>query len=162
MAGLNAFIQRLERMAASDVKHRIMTKVADVAQEQCLRGFREQRDPYGAPWAPRKRATGWAALAFGTDDGHPILDKTGKGVDSLTSRAVGDRVVMRIRGYMKFHQTGAHHNARTNIASHRSTQAYDMPARKIFPEQSQGLGLWTEPINRAAVDAVREMVQGKG
>lgn len=136
MAGLNAFIQRLERMAASDVKHRIMTKVADVAQEQCLRGFREQRDPYGAPWAPRKNAKStW-----------PLLDKSGAGVESLTSRAVGESVVMKIRGYMKFHQAGTG----------------KMVSRKIFPEQSSGLGLWTEPVNRAAVDAVREMVQGRG
>lgn len=147
MAGINALIQRLERMAASDVKHRIMQKVTPAAHDECLRGFREQRNPYGVPWAPRKKPRGWAALAFGhIEDGHPLLDKTGKGVESLTSRAVGDRAVMRFgRGYMRFHQTGTKF----------------MDARKIFPEQAQGLGLWAPAINRAAVDAVRQMCEGK-
>lgn len=162
MAGVNAFIARLERMASSDVKARIMRKVATVAHDECLRGFREQRDPYGAPWAPRKKPRGWAALAFGGDDGHPLLDKSGKGINSLTSRANGDVVSLRMVGYMRFHQTGAHHNARTNIKSKISTPAYDMPARKMVPEQSRGLGTWRDPINRAAVDAVRDMAKGNG
>lgn len=146
MAGINAFIQRLERMAAADVKNRIMQKVATVAHDECLRGFREQRDPYGVPWAPRKRPPDWAIRAFGLmQDEHKLLDKTGRGVGSLTSRAVGDRVVMRMVDYMKFHQTGT----------------YKMVARKMFPEESQGLGTWSAPINRAAVDAVRELASGK-
>lgn len=136
MAGINAFIQRLERMAASDVKHRIMQKVTPAAHDECLRGFREQRNPYGVPWAPRKDRRGsW-----------PLLDKSGAGVGSLTSRTAADASLLRFgRGYMRFHQTGTKY----------------MDARKIFPEQEQGLGLWSPAINRAAVDAVREMCEGK-
>ena len=152
MAGINVLIQRLERMAASDVKHRIMQKVTPVAHDECLRGFREQRNPYGVPWAPRKDKRGsWA-----------LLDKSGDGIESLTSRTVDDKASLRFgRSYMRFHQTGAHHNARSNIATKRTTGEYEMPARKIFPEQTEGLGTWSAPINRAAVDAVREMCEGK-
>jgi phage gpG-like protein len=134
MAGLNAFIQRLERMAAADVKQRIAAKITPVAHEECLRGFREQRDPYGAPWAPRKKI----------GDGHPILDN-GRGPTTLTSRTVGDRSVLRIVDIYKFHQRGTS----------------KMVARKVFPEQERGLGLWSDPINRAAVDAVRELAAGR-
>jgi hypothetical protein len=139
-----------------------MDRVRAAAHDECLRGFAEQRNPYGIPWAPRKKPRGWAAMAFGhIDDGHPILDKTGNGVESLTSRTVGDRAVFRMVGYMRFHQTGAHHNPRTNIKTKITTPAYDMPARKIFPEQAQGLGTWSEPVRKASVDAVREMCEGR-
>jgi hypothetical protein len=130
MAGLSAFIQRLERMAAADVKSRVMQKVADAAHAECIRGFVEQRDPYGTPWAPRKQGGSW-----------PLLQKTGAGVNSLTARASGERVTMRIRGYFQFHQRGT----------------VRMVARMVFPEPSRGLGTWTQPINDAAVSAVREM-----
>lgn len=146
MAGLNVLIQRLEHMAATDVKHRIMVKVADVAHAECVRGFHEQRNPYGTPWARRKPPKAWAVRAFGLmQQDHPLLDKTGAMLNSISARAAGDRVVMRILGYAKFHQSGTS----------------NMAARKICPEQAQGLGLWSAPINRAAVDAVRELAQGK-
>lgn len=136
MAGLNEFISRLERMAASDVKARIAQKIRPVAHDECLRGFRERRNPYGVPWAPRKDPRGsW-----------PLLDKTGRGVESLTSSAVGETVRLRMVDYMRFAQTGTK----------------NAPDRKIFPEQAQGLGTWSAPVNRAAVDAVREMAEGRG
>jgi hypothetical protein len=135
MAGVTAFIQRLERLAAAQVNQRILARVRDAAHAECVRGFVEQRDPYGASWAPRKdRKSTW-----------PILRKTGAGLDSLTARVVGDRIVMRIRGYFQFHQTGTSR----------------MPARMVFPDSARGLGTWSGPINDAARDAVRELVEGK-
>jgi len=147
MAGVNALIKRLERMAAADVKHRIMQRVTPVVHDECLRGFVEQRDPYGTPWAPRKKIKAEYALRYGhIDDGHPLLDKSGRGIRSLTTRAVGDASQLRMVDYMRFHQSGT----------------YKMVARKMVPEQSMGLGLWTQPVNKAAVDAVRDMCKGRG
>lgn len=136
MAGLNDFIQRLQRLSSQEVVDAMGRKIADACHAECLRGFREQRNPYGVPWAPRKDKRGsW-----------PLLDKTGAGVNSLTARYSNGAVKMRISGYFQFHQSGTRY----------------MVARKPFPEQSQGLGMWREPIDRAATDAVRGLVNGRG
>ena len=143
MAGVNALIQRLERLGAAEVKAKITSKVRDVMHAECIRGFNEQRDPYGVAWQPRKPLKGWAAMAFGLlQDNHPLLNKTGAMIRSLTARATSNGVVMRIIGYAKFHQSGTS----------------KMVARKIFPDPGRGLGLWSEPVHRAAVDAVKEMM----
>jgi phage gpG-like protein len=68
MAGLNALIQKIERLAAGEVKQRIASKVADACHAQCVLGFQQQRDPYGVPWVARKGKRTW-----------PLLDKTGTG-----------------------------------------------------------------------------------
>lgn len=133
MAGVSDFIAKLSQLASRDVQRHILGKIRDVAHAECVRGFVEQKNPYGEPWAPRRPPTGtW-----------PILQKTGKGLDSLTARVAGNRVVLRIRGYFRFHQGGTRY----------------MVARQIFPTQSRGLGSWTQPIATAARDAVRELVE---
>src|SRR6185503_9468309 len=106
MAGVNALVAKLEKLAASEVMERISFKVANACQEQCIAGFREQRNPYGMPWAPLKPPPMWVVKAFGADFEHPILDKTGDMINSLTTRSRGSRVLMRILGYAKFHQYG--------------------------------------------------------
>jgi len=133
VAGLSAFIQKLERLAAADVKAQVLSRARDVVHDECVRGFVEQRDPYGVSWAPRKDKGGaW-----------PILRKTGAGLDSLTARVAGDRVIMRIRGYFQFHQSGTSR----------------MVARMVFPDPARGLGTWSGPVNDAARDAVRDLVE---
>lgn len=144
MAGLNALIQKIERLAAGEVKQRIASKVADACHAQCVLGFQQQRDPYGVPWKARKKPKAEWALRFGfIDDGHRILDDSGDMIDSLTARATNGRIVMRILGYARFHQTGT----------------YKMVARKIFPDVSVGLGTWSQPIQDAALNAVRELMR---
>jgi hypothetical protein len=132
MAGLNAFIQRLEKFTATDIKQRVAEKAAPVLHAECLRGFIEQRNPYGTPWAARKDPRGtWK-----------ILDKTGAGVESLTSTAINGAVRLKILGRMRFHQDGTKR----------------MVPRLIFPDPMYGLGMWAHPVNDAARAAVRELV----
>lgn len=136
MAGFNEFIARLQRLSSGQVIDAMGRKISDACHAEAARGFREQRDPYGKPWAQRKDKRGsW-----------PILEKTGAGLDSLTARYSNGMVRMRIKGYFQFHQSGTRY----------------MVARKTFPEQDRGLGMWREPINRAATDAVRGLVNGRG
>lgn len=133
MAGFNALIAKIERLQRGEVYQRIGTSIANAAHAECTAGFRGQRDPYGASWASRKdKRESW-----------PILDKTGAGVDSLTARYVNGVVVMRIKGYFKFHQNGT----------------ASMPARRVFPEETRGLGTWSGPIQYAATNAVRELMK---
>lgn len=132
MAGMSQLIEKIERLAAGEVMTKIAQKVRDAAHAECIAGFAQQRDPYGVPWAPRKTNPGkW-----------PLLDKTGTGVNSLTSRAVGSSVKMRIVGYMKFHQYGTS----------------NMDRRMIFPDPARGLGAWRDPVIRASTEAVRELM----
>jgi len=147
MAGVNALVAKLERLAAHEVIERIANKVRDTCQEQCLAGFREQRNPYGEPWAPIKRG------------GHPILDKSGDMIDNLTTRAAGPRVIMRTLGYAVFAQKGTEHAARTSIKSRVSFKEYKTPPRMIFPDPARGLGLWRDPIEKASVEAIRELMR---
>jgi phage gpG-like protein len=144
MAGMSDLIARMQRLSAADVHQRVGTAIANTCHAQAIEGFRGQRDPYGTPWAPRKKVKGWAALAFGhIDDGHRLLDDTGAMINSLTARYSGGRVLMRIKGYAQFHQTGTR----------------NMVARKIFPEEARGLGTWAQPIQDAATNAVRELLK---
>lgn len=146
MSGINTLIQRLEKLGAVTVRQHIASSVATVCHDECLRGFREQRDPYGIPWKPRKSPAAWAVRAFGLmQQNHPLLDKTGAMINSLTSRGSGGRVLMRILGYAKFHQSGT----------------ATMTARKIFPDPANGLGTWREPVEKAALSAVRELMNGR-
>jgi hypothetical protein len=144
MAGLNELIARLDRFSRGDVFQRIGNAVAKACHESCIAGFAQQRDPYGVPWAPRKKVAGWAAIAFGhIDDGHRLLDDTGAMINSLKAKYARGTVLMSIKGYAKFHQSGTRY----------------MVARKMFPEPAQGLGTWSAPIQRAATDAVRELMK---
>jgi phage gpG-like protein len=144
MAGLNELIAKLQRFERGDVVDKIGRSVANACHRACIDGFRSQSDPYGVPWAPRKPPKAWAVLAFGLiDNGHRILDDTGKMVGSLKARYSRGTVLMSIKGYAQFHQYGTS----------------NMVARKIFPDQAQGLGNWAGPIQRAATDAVRELMK---
>jgi phage gpG-like protein len=144
VAGVNDLIRKLERFSSGEVYERMGRKIADACHAQAIAGFRAETDPYGVPWAPRKKVSGWAAMAFGhIDNGHPLLDDTGAMINSLTVRYSRGTVLMRIKGYAKFHQSGTR----------------NMVARKIFPDQSQGLGKWAQPIQQAATDAIRELMK---
>lgn len=144
MASLNALIARIERLATAELKSRVAKKAQAAIHGALIAEFVGERDPYGERWAPRKKATGWAVRAFGLiDDGHKLLDKSGKMIDSITSRASNDGAIIKLRGYAKFHQTGTR----------------NMVARKLFPENSRGLGLWSAPVNEAATAAVRELAR---
>jgi phage gpG-like protein len=144
VAGVNDLIRKLERFSSGEVYERMGRKIADACHAQAIAGFRAETDPYGVPWAPRKKVSGWAAMAFGhIDNGHPLLDDTGAMINSLTVRYSRGTVLMRIKGYAKFHQSG------TRV----------MASRKIFPVESQGLGTWSDPIQQAATDAIRELMR---
>lgn len=133
MSTINELVQRLERAGAGAVKERILSKVRDALHAEAVRGFVEQRDPYGNAWAPRKDPSGtW-----------PLLDKTGAGINSLTATVAGNAVRLKIAPYFKFHQSGTG----------------SMVARKVFPEPERGLGTWSEPVHRAAVEAVKELMR---
>jgi hypothetical protein len=132
MSGINDLARRLERFAAGEIVQRMARRARDVLHAQAIRGFVEQRDPYGAAWAPRKDRRGtW-----------PLLQKTGAGILSLTATALATGARLAIRGYFKFHQSGTSR----------------MVQRQVFPDPARGLGLWQEPLLVECGQAVREMM----
>lgn len=145
MAGVNALIKRLERLGSAAVRERIAKDVAGALYDETMRGFREQRDPYGTPWAPRKKRPLWVALAFGEDTGWPLLNYTGRGIGSVRAKATRDMVRLTILGRMKFHQLGT----------------IKMVRRAFWPVEGRGLGLWLNAVNKASVEAVRAMMRGE-
>lgn len=145
MAGLNALIQRLERLGAAQVKERVALSIAPALYRETMRCFRDKRDPYGMPWAPRKARPLWASMAFGPDTGWPLLNYTGRGIGSVRASAYQSSARLAILGRMKFHQTGTSR----------------MVARKFFPEAGRGLGLWRDAVNEASLKAVRELMKGE-
>lgn len=130
---IGALVSKVEALGGAELQRRVMERVAESARRSCLDGFEQQRDPYGMPWARRIDVKGtW-----------PILNKTGSGPASVTAVPSGDLVRMSIDGVFKFHQYGTS----------------KMVARRVFPIQSRGLGLWGAPAREAAMSAVREAMQ---
>ena len=145
MAGISDLQRRILKMGSAAVANRMAKDIAGALYDQVMRGFAEKRDPYGVPWAPRKKQPLWAALAFGPDTGWPLLNKTGQGIGSVRASATRDVARVSILGRMKFHQTG--------------TSA--MVARAFFPVQGRGLGIWADAVNKAALEAVRAIMRGE-
>lgn len=145
MSGINALVRKLEKLGAAQVKERVAEKVAVSCFNETMKCFNQKRDPYGIPWAPRKKRPVWAALAFGPDTGWPLLNYTGKGIASIRATSVGPVVRVRILGRMEYHQTGTR----------------KMVARKFFPEDGKGLGTWKPAIEAASLSAIRELMKGE-
>src|SRR5207253_1976811 len=104
---------------------------------QIIASFQGQRDPYGKPWPPRKKAADWAIRAFGLmqDDGHPLLDNTGRMVESITVKALATSIRVTALGYAAFHQEGTH----------------SLPPRRWFPDPVLGLGpIWGDGFLRVS------------
>ena len=136
--------QQLAAIARGGAVEKLMPAMRDRVHGLILDGFRQQRDPYGRKWAPRRKAPDWAVRAFGLmQDNHPLLDKTGRGINSFTTRAASRRIVVRALDYMGFHQSGTR----------------NMVARKEVPDPEMGLGpIWGLAFNRVADDVLRGML----
>lgn len=116
---------RLKHMAGGQARRDMLRALADETQRQIIAGFNAKRDPYGRAWAPRKPPPAWAARAFGLmQRSHPLLDDTGRMIDSMRSRPSGGAVLVTGLGYAEFHQEG------TRL----------MVARRLLPAPVLGLG----------------------
>jgi hypothetical protein len=62
---LTAFGSRIGNLASPSFMRQVSKEIADEALFQVQKGFVEQRDPYGVPWAPKK-----------FPDGRPVLRGT--------------------------------------------------------------------------------------
>lgn len=140
---LSQLTARIESIGASGGLSDVIAALRDEAHEQVIAGFREQRDPYGNAWAPRKVPPDWAIRAFGLiQSNHPLLDDTGAGINSFSAQATPTGIRLRIDGHMKFHLTGTRF----------------MVPRKFFPVD--GLGpIWGAAFMRVASQAFQRRLK---
>ena len=88
----------------------------------------------------------WAARAFGLmQQSHPLLDKTGRMLNSIRARATTRGVTVTAVDYAGYHQDGTS----------------NMVARRIVPDAAMGLGpIWGNAIGRVAADVARGALGG--
>ena len=125
MAGLlRSFRQQLAQITSPQVRHDLAVQASREIAHQIQEGFDEERDPYGVPWIPSKKATG------------KTLTKSGALRSSLLveSDASGKRVVVRIVGpakrYGPVHQEGRGR----------------MPRRRFMPDDSGLPPAWAQAL----------------
>ena len=135
MNDIDALIRRIERLGSAAVRRVVAESIEPVMQSLAQGSFGQRSDPYGSRWQDRKQPTGaWPLLNKSDRPGHSIT--------SLKTTAQRTSVRSRIVGYFKFHQSGTRY----------------MPARRVFPDPSRGLGAWAEPIRSAVVAALRSLL----
>lgn len=96
---LEDLIERFKRLATEQEKRALLANLAEEANTQIALGFRESRDPNGAPWAPLKLRTG-----------QPLRD-TGRLAASLRAKPLPSAIAVDVTGrpakYFRVHQFGA-------------------------------------------------------
>lgn len=138
-------VRKLDEMASPSFRQKMLGAMAVEVHRLTLDGFIQQRDPYGKPWAPRKKAADWAVKAFGLmQSDHPILDtgRDGGAVDRLTVRSTSDGVRLKTNAYMKFHLTGTS----------------KMVPRKWIPTDGAG-PIWRNALQTVYTDQIRELLK---
>ncbi len=138
--------QRLKRMAEGEARKELLHELASESHRLTVESFARKRDPYARSWPARKKPTGWAALAFGAlEDSHPLLDKTGKLIDSVRSLALSKVVKITMLWYGVFHWQ-----------PDRSGKV--IPQRTPLPTARQGLGpIWTQAFLAASGRVARRL-----
>lgn len=108
LTALEQLRARVESIAAGPGRADMMESLRSRAHDLTLECFNSETDPYGRPWERRKAPPDWAIRAFGLMQGaHKLLDDSGAGINSLTSRASGTSIFMRMgKDYMGFHLRG--------------------------------------------------------
>lgn len=138
-------VRKLDAMASQSFRQKMLGAMAVEVHRLTLDGFVQQRDPYGKPWAPRRKAADWAIKAFGLmQDNHPILDtgRTDGAVNRLTVSSTADGVRLKTNAYMRFHLTG------TN----------KMVARKWIPTDGNA-PIWRNALQTVYTDHVRALLK---
>lgn len=117
---LAQFIGALERLGNGVVQPVAEVLAVDV-RELVQAGFAGEMDPYGIPWAYRKR-----------EYSHPILDKSGRMKSTITVTAT---------------PLGVHAEAPAEYAGYHQYGTRYMVPRRIFPTATRGLGTWRERLD---------------
>lgn len=117
---LAQYIAQLEQVASGNYLEPLSEKIGVDVRELTQAGFDGEQDPYGIPWAQRKK-----------EYAHPILNRSGvmKSTIVVSSTPTGVRATA-LAPYAGFHQYGTRY----------------MVARRIFPKAERGLGTWRERI----------------
>ncbi len=166
--GLWKLIDSVDKLARGDTTAALAQELAAEARKQVADEFREERDPYGNPWAPlnsRKgrilRDTGYMAGHVGTApsrDGFRLSFLAPYAIVHQNGAHVGPRP--RKGGAIPTNKAGkfiSKRQARRNKTSTRvklfgahSSRGFDVPRRALLPTRTLGgLGpIWTPAFAR--------------
>lgn len=133
--------QRLGKMVNGGFAKQVATAFANQTQQNIIDGFNAKRDPYGKPWAPRRPLPDWVIRAFHPTN-HPLLDKSGKMIDTAKSKAVGLKIRVSMKPYAKFHQDGT----------------VKMVARKLVPDGANLGPIWGAAYLRVSANLARQLM----
>jgi hypothetical protein len=168
-AAMAKAVEALRRISSGDWLSELAMRVSAGGMKLTLDAFREQRDPYGKPWAPLKRmrtrdrrAAARAQRAGKVPRGHKILIDKGRMRGSVGASPAGHtgRVVIPT-WYAAVHQNGAsvapHTRIRRGVLAHRAqlqklgfatyssskgatfSKGFTIPQRMMLPEPDRPL-----------------------
>jgi hypothetical protein len=158
---LNQLAKRLDGLANSTEE--LCEVLANRSLKLIQDGFREERDPRGVAWAPRRSgerrftaasfSAGGAAKQGKARRGHKLLDLSGKfkgdfhviGVNRA-GFAIGNPT--SYGGYLQ-HGTSSHGASLEDYSG-------GMPARMTVPGTGEGLGTWADPLQEEARAFIRK------
>lgn len=119
---------RLRQAAQGEALKEMLGPLRDETNQQVGDCFREQRDPYGRQWPPRKKPKAEHALRYGyIDDGHALLDKTGKLLSSIRTVTTATGIKVTMASYAMYHWQPDGPGGK-------------LPQRSMLPTARQGLG----------------------
>ena len=168
---LGELADRLRQAKSAAFRAKLAQNLAEEARHQVDDGFRQQRDPYGKPWAPLRRRKG------------QILVDTGRMRASTATEPAPDGFRLEITAtYSAYHQygtkpsqraeRGARQNARGRFVSARARTGYllrikahtnpGIPQRQMVPMDSTGgLGpIWSGAFNKVTLLLLRDTFGG--
>lgn len=127
--------EKIRAIGSDEFMIRLCDRMADQALEEIDKCFRDERDPYGKDWP----SLTWREPARGS-----ILQLTGDLRRSWKKSEVSQHgfTVESTSEYAVHHQYGA--------------PAINMPARPMVPLATKGLGLFRDPLEKAATKMLSE------
>lgn len=135
-AELRRLIERTREVATGDLMDTISKNLSEEAIDLIKQGFRDQKDPYGKPWAPKKKSDGRAILTGATGFLKGGWHRTKLGRRGFT---VAASVI-----YAAWHQDGTKNKDGVSIR---------MVSRKLIPE-----GELPDSYSQAFTETIVEIV----
>jgi phage gpG-like protein len=146
---LRKLINRLVFVRAPAFRAGLSRNLAQEAQTQIVLGFRAQRDPYGLPWPPSKRATAQGGMTL-IDSARLRNSWNARGAIGRAD-AQGFVIGTNVK-YARIHQKGGVIHTRGRGGAARKIT---MPQRMMVPENSLG-PIWEAALRNAAVAYFRK------
>lgn len=148
-ARLQGLIGQFAPVASGEFEHRVAVNLAEEAITQLRMGFREQRDPYGTPWAHLVGRSGQALMNTGRlrNSFTRIVTSTGFSITTNVSYAAPHQYGATVRAKNKYvtFKVGGRWARKAQVT---------IPKRQMMPERSLG-PIWSRAFAQTASKLLR-------